>query len=455
MPDHQLIVLLPEVRHDGERTTVVFRHRGGDGDGGFHVTIDTSLDPEPMMLGAAAAAFYLLPALRMGKQLVLEAPVPPGMRESLAMLQEVHGTWYPDHYREAHPVDCHEQTPPSGSPARQGKASFFSGGVDSTHSVLRHRREIDSLIFVIGFDIDVDNKPLAKEVTAAMRAASEDFGIPLRRVETDLRKFSEGLVWWGSHYCGAAMAGVGHLFAPLVRSVVIPGTMTWAAPGPFGTHPLTDEMWSTGTLNFEHDGCDTPRLEKFRFIGGHEEGLRHLRVCWRNPGNAYNCGKCEKCLRAMANLRALGLLGRCPTFPALLDPGDLREMEIHHPLVLPFLEETLVEAAAAGDNGLSEALRALITRYEIDCLAKEPREVLEQLAQSATWREKTVPRFRDEAVAACLANDPGWTRGKLLHALPGDERQTLARQGSEIRWWKRLFRADKKSNQLQNRQIEI
>lgn len=445
MPAQELIIPLPEVRHHGGRTTVMFRHRDGGDEGGFEVAIDTSLELEPGMLGAAAAAFYLLPALRMGKRMVLEAPVPAGMGDSLAVLQEVHGNWYPDHYREAHRVACREVAPLSELPARQGKASFFSGGVDSTHSVLRHKADLSHLIFVVGFDIDVDNKPLAEEVTAAMRAASDDIGIPLLHVETDLRKFSEGLVWWGSHYCGAAMAGVGYLIAPLVRSVLIPGTMTWSAPGPFGTHPLTDEMWSTGALAFEHDGCDTPRIEKFRAIGAREEGLKHLRVCWKNPGNAYNCGKCEKCLRAMANLRALGLLGRCPTFPDVLDTRDINAMEIHHPLVLPFLRETLEEAGAKGDEELSNALRGLITRYEVECLAKEPKEVLEKLGQSATWWEKTVPRFRDAVIAAGLATDAEWTRGKLLQTLPGEERRALLRDASGKGGWKRLFRGGKKN----------
>ena len=454
MPGQELIIPSPEVRHQGGHTTVIFRHRDNDGEGGFEVGLDAALDFEPSMLGASAAAFYLLPALRMGKRLVLEAPVPIGMGDSLAVLQEIHGTWYPDHYREAHRVECREVPSTAETPSRRGKASFFSGGVDSTHSVLRHKDSLSHLVFAIGFDIDVDNKPLAREVTAAMRAASDDLGIPLLRVETDLRKFTEGLVWWGSHYCGAAMAGVGHLLAPLVRSVLIPGTMTWAAPGPFGTHPLTDEMWSTGSLEFEHDGCDTPRIEKFRAIGAREEGLKHLRVCWKNPGNAYNCGKCEKCLRAMANLRALGLLGRCPTFPDVLDIREIGEMEIHHPLVLPFLRETLVEAGANGDEELANALHGLIIRYEVECLAKEPREVLERLGRCATWREKTVPRFRDAVVAAGLASDPEWTRGKLLQTLPGEERRALLRDATGKRGWKRLFGGGKNQDQPNKGPIE-
>lgn len=40
-----------------------------------------------------------------------------------------------------------------------------------------------------------------------------------------------------------------------------------------------------------------------------------LRVCWQNPDNAYNCCRCEKCIRTMLALEALGGLDQCPTFP--------------------------------------------------------------------------------------------------------------------------------------------
>jgi hypothetical protein len=46
---------------------------------------------------------------------------------------------------------------------------------------------------------------------------------------------------------------------------------------------------------------------------------RWLRVCHRRTER--NCGRCEKCLRTMAELHVVGALADCPTFECGLDPA--------------------------------------------------------------------------------------------------------------------------------------
>jgi hypothetical protein len=43
-----------------------------------------------------------------------------------------------------------------------------------------------------------------------------------------------------------------------------------------------------------------------------EDPVAHvtLRVCWLNPDQSNNCGRCEKCLRTMTSLAAAGVLSR-------------------------------------------------------------------------------------------------------------------------------------------------
>jgi hypothetical protein len=61
-------------------------------------------------------------------------------------------------------------------------------------------------------------------------------------------------------------------------------------------------------------------------LSSHSEVLARLRVCWENLGN-YNCGLCEKCIRTMLGLRAIGV-DRCPTFPDTLTPELVRQQEL-------------------------------------------------------------------------------------------------------------------------------
>ena len=56
-------------------------------------------------------------------------------------------------------------------------------------------------------------------------------------------------------------------------------------------------------------------MDKLRGIAEHPLVQRHLRVCWKNYGRRDNCCRCEKCLRTMLMLDALGKLGPFEAFP--------------------------------------------------------------------------------------------------------------------------------------------
>jgi hypothetical protein len=61
--------------------------------------------------------------------------------------------------------------------------------------------------------------------------------------------------------------------------------------------------------------------------GRQPEVLRHLRVCHVSPGDVYNCGRCEKCLRTMVALRVTGLDRWASSFPPL-DLGRLPSVHL-------------------------------------------------------------------------------------------------------------------------------
>ncbi len=428
------VVHEPEVRREAGGTRVHFRHSGAPCEGGFDVFLAGDWAPAPESLGAAAACFHLWPAMRLGCRLSIEAEVPADMRARLETLQTIQSKWFPHEFSRV-PVEANWSE--AKSARSSAEAVFFSGGADSSFSLLRRKEDFAAGIFVTGFDIGIENRALAENIAGHLRSAAARFGIPLVEATTNVRTFSDTHCHWGSHYCGAAMAGVAHLMAERFGIVSIPASVTWEHLSPFGTHPFTDEQWTAGPLEVRHDGMETPRIEKFRLLATIDGTLDHLRVCWRNPDNTYNCGHCEKCLRAMANLRALGALERAATFPSTLDASRLESLEIEHVLILPFLEETITEAERVGDTELAQALQSAIHRFELDRLRKVPLDLLEHLPESSVWRGKTAPRFRNAIAAACLGDDPLWTANKLLHALPGDERAAMRRQ-IRRRWWRRL-----------------
>jgi uncharacterized SAM-binding protein YcdF (DUF218 family) len=201
-------------------------------------------------------------------------------------------------------------------PRAPGVAAFFTAGVDSFHTVLRHLDEIDALVYVHGMDVALEKRGLRARVVRGIRRAADALGKPLLEVETDVRRLSDSILGWTA-YNGAVLASVAHLLAPRFGTVYVPATLTLGRLRPLGSHPDLDHLWGTEEVELVHDGMEAERLDKVRLLAGSEAARHSLRVCWTNDGGAYNCGHCEKCLRTMLAVAAVGALEDFTTFPPL------------------------------------------------------------------------------------------------------------------------------------------
>jgi hypothetical protein len=140
--------------------------------------------------------------------------------------------------------------------------------------------------------------------------------------------------------------------------VIVPASYHVNELFPWGSHPQLDPLWSSSAVTFEHHGHDATRPEKVASIAGNDAAMAHLRVCWENPGNAYNCGRCEKCLRTMINLHAVGAGARCRTLPSALPLEAVRGLRLSHGGQV-FARENLA-AMGDADVGEPELRRALL-----------------------------------------------------------------------------------------------
>jgi hypothetical protein len=170
---------------------------------------------------------------------------------------------------------------------------------------------------VRGFDIGLSDDSLWKLTVQHLGTAADDLGIPLVTVETNARMFLDRAGPWGLVSHGAGLAGVGHLFGEQIHQVLIPSSHNLNDLYPWGSHPLLDPLWSSDSVRFVHDGAHLTRVEKTALLAESSVALRHLRVCTRNPGGEYNCGRCEKCVRTMIGLELAGALKLCKTFPEI------------------------------------------------------------------------------------------------------------------------------------------
>jgi hypothetical protein len=253
--------------------------------------------------------------------------------------------------------------------AGSGVGSFFSGGVDSFHTVLRHLDEITHLIFVVGFDVTPDRLALEEPVLEMARSVAAELGKELILVRTNVRQLAVPPLDW-EIYHGPALASVGLSFQHTLRKLYVPASYSYADLIPWGSHPLLDPLWSTEALDVVHDGLDKLRVERVAAIAENETAMRWLRVCWETHGE-YNCGRCEKCLRTVVNLEAVGAAGRCRTLPATIDRRAVSRLLIRDGALGYWRENIHMLRARNGDPALIRALEGA-SRPGLRQLVRDP-----------------------------------------------------------------------------------
>ena len=259
-----------------------------------------------------------------------------------------------------------------------GVACFFSGGLDSFYTLLKHREEITHIIFVHGFDIALEDRVLRTQASRMAREVAKELGKSLTEIETNLRSFSDEFVGWDKYH-GAAMASAALLSQHRFRKVLIASSHSYAGLRPWGSHPMLDPLWGTESTTIEHDGCEATRVDKMAYISEYELPMEWLRICYTydNPSGVYNCGRCGKCWAARVTLRTVGALERCKTLPSDLDlegvaSMDLKNGESRRGILQqnlrtlerrgtePGLAQTLTEAIDKSRPGYAEIERARV-----------------------------------------------------------------------------------------------
>ena len=267
-------------------------------------------------------------AATIGEPLRLGPPVDVGLLENIRELLRIWTAWYPN----LRPVSIEANIGQAPPRHERRTASFFSGGVDSFFTALRHANgegtprteEIDDLIFIHGYDIPLENGAAYSATLPVLERAAEELDRRLVVTATNLRATRFGATDWCRLSHGAALAAVGLALEPAYATCLIPSSAGYRDLRFWGSHPLTDPLFSTSTTRVVHDGPAFMRAEKTEYISTSNIALRALRVCWRSA-SSLNCNACNNCYRTMLTLEALGALGRCSTF----DSGalDLRRAE--------------------------------------------------------------------------------------------------------------------------------
>ena len=320
--------------------------------------------PEEYKLYPVAEGFIamaLLEAMYTNQPIVVEesTPVSKKLHESLEELQAIYASWN----RELNIVDIRgEITTDVIDFERIG--SFFSAGVDSSHTLVNNKDDISHLIMCWGFDGGNDQESWDKRI-AAQTVFAESIGKKLLPVVTNAREWTDKklISWTMAH--GLFLSSVGGLLG--MKRVYIPASHTYNELFPWGTHVLSDPMWSTESTEVIHHGAGARRSEKVRDIIDDKAIADNLQVCWR--GIHENCGTCSKCIRTMISIDLLGVSTKA--LPPLQDSTPLSVLKPTDDGMASVLEDLVILAKEKNKTHIYVQLKKYYKWYQINKLWPE------------------------------------------------------------------------------------
>lgn len=268
--------------------------------------VELPADLAPRTLPANATALLMLPlACHFHEDIEVDQPVDPVLLENLAGVQQIWRAWY----GELRTVEIHAPTgPPQGaSPGKRTLASF-SGGIDSFFTLLRKGHEITDLLSIAGFNTPMDDLARMRE---QLDPIALKFGKRHVPVLTNIRygrnsptpySIPESMMGYAH---GCLLAAIAHLMEAHVGCFIIPASHHYAHLMPYGSHPLTDPLFSSAAVRVVHDGAAFDRVQRTGIVARSPDALSVLHVCWQDFTRG-NCSECQKCLRTMATLDLFG-----------------------------------------------------------------------------------------------------------------------------------------------------
>jgi hypothetical protein len=259
-------------------------------------------------------------ATAVGEDLRFEAPVCPRLVRGAEEASRKFAGWWG--YRPTR-IDA---PMPDGATTTGEVAALFSGGVDTSATLIRSMRgEISELAtHLLGvYGAEWRRSPATQAaIWRENEAAAAAYGLPLVRLTTNAPQVVHGSISWPRSY-GAAFAASALSLGPRFATVLFGSSQLPGSTRPHGTRPDLDYLWSTESTAIQSDAADLGKLGRVAVVATEPIALEHLTVCWVGDGGA-NCGRCEKCLRTMTCLAVADALDRTDRFEAPLSVEAIR-----------------------------------------------------------------------------------------------------------------------------------
>lgn len=309
-----------------------------------------ALSPNP----DALFALGLYPASELGVALHVDGAVDAGLLARADAITGHYAAWW----RGCRNVPVRaDPAPAKPAPTGRGAAVFFSGGVDSSYSLLETKGRISALVTMLGLDVPLSDTAETQRLEDLARTTAAAHGLQAVIIETDVSDVFHPVASWLEHH-GSALAAVGHLLANSFDRIIIASSgdeMAWHSP--WGSHPAVDPLFGSALLAVEHHGL-VARVEKIARVARDAPMMSRLRVCNKSRRN---CGHCDKCTFAMRAIEVAGVHALAVTFPPFLPRRG--GFKIVDDAFLSDMRALQSAAAAAGNTDIAAEAAAAIAAY--------------------------------------------------------------------------------------------
>ena len=359
----------------------------------------------------------MLPAMKTGRPIEMSVPISTRLYRSAKHIQVIFKAWD----TTLTPVEIIASLRAVAPPIGDEVGLFFSLGADSWYSLWKNTTDhplnddiITHLVPVYGADLHLgDNmEHVFEEMASNTQIIADRLDKDTVRVTTNLADLLSALgMRRGFLGHETVLASVGLALQDMFKKIYVATGESYTDIAPSNAHPLLTPLWSTENCLFVCDGLEAERLEKSIAIAQCQLAMDTLRVCWVQE-DAYNCGRCSKCLYTMLALHIAGALTKCRTLPHDIDIERLREARFVLDDDLFFMQEI---ADALGCSDEDAAIRATL----LELLAKW-RAYFERLRKARRNIDQLIP-LRDRFI---LVDEDmiRWTLGSGRVAVPFLER---------------------------------
>lgn len=314
-----MIIHPPESKQANGQFTISSRLEYAQ-DRGLPDTLWFSVDEGFSSIAANRSDIFLSSLIRtaraIGEDIEVRGELSPkllyGMREYL----RVHASWSGNPYTP----EIHAENLLPAERSGPGAASCnISGGVDSFYTLWSQLPENELLpdlqirygIFGIGYSSPTHNDNLRAQYVPLLKRRMQSLDVDLIVVDTNANTFSHPSPWW---VMSTSRIAIPQLFPSLCSTHFHPSSDMYLHLKPYGSHPMTNHMFSTEATRILTHGAQLFRSEKLLRIKDWDFIHDLLQVCNYTTPNSINDSRCRKCARTTLALDVFGARSKFTTF---------------------------------------------------------------------------------------------------------------------------------------------